>query len=312
MQEFTNELAQLQKQVARLHKLESMLSSMASDKAILAEEELTLRQLSEKEKREVEALERVSVSSIISSIAGNKEAKLRQEQAEAYAAALKHSNVARQLTQLETDISQTKQEIEVLSACEEQFQTAVQEKLAALKAAGDPSSDKIYKLEEQIAFIENQQQEIVEARAAGQETLQAITDIEKELSGAESWGMLDMFGGGLMTSVIKHSHLDNTQRKIDHLQDLLSRFHTELSDIRVTADIQVQTTDFLRFADYFFDNLFIDWMVQDQINATQRQIAQLEQEVSDIDQDLEQLAERMEREKQAIATELEQVALSRG
>ena len=102
--------------------------------------------------------------------------------------------------------------------------------------------------------------------------------------------------------------MDDAQAQIGHLQDLLSKFRTELSDIQVTADIQVQTDGFLRFADYFFDSFFVDWVVQDQINDTQSQVSGVQNQVHTVRQDLQQMYDGTAQEVEALRKELEKLA----
>ena len=52
----------------------------------------------------------------------------------------------------------------------------------------------------------------------------------------------------------------------------LRRFKTELSDVEITADLQVTVDSFLKFADFFFDGLFADWAVLDHINQAQSRV----------------------------------------
>ncbi len=47
---------------------------------------------------------------------------------------------------------------------------------------------------------------------------------------------------------------------------------TELADVTIHADMQVNIDGFLRFADYFFDGLFANWAVLDQIGHSQTQV----------------------------------------
>ena len=46
---------------------------------------------------------------------------------------------------------------------------------------------------------------------------------------------------------------------IESLQVDLRRFRTELSDVELQSDIQVNIDGFLKFADFFFDGLFADF-----------------------------------------------------
>lgn len=87
MSVFNEELEQLQARIARKQKLEAMLKSLHSERDALIAEERKLAAVRDREQRDVDALEKVSLSAIISSIRGNKEEKLNRERIEARAAA---------------------------------------------------------------------------------------------------------------------------------------------------------------------------------------------------------------------------------
>ena len=106
--------------------------------------------------------------------------------------------------------------------------------------------------------------------------MRQIENIEGSLNSANGWGAWDMIGGGLVSGLVKHSHLDDAQAGTEHLQILLSRFHTELADVYVDAQIRAVNIDgFLRFADYFFDGLIADWFVLSRIHDSQENINQV-------------------------------------
>ena len=92
------------------------------------------------------------------------------------------------------------------------------------------------------------------------------------LDSAEGWGTFDLVGGGLLADVAKHSHLDEAQSSIETLQSQLRRFKTELADVTIHADLQVGVDSFMRFADYFFDGLFADWAVLDEISRSKGEV----------------------------------------
>lgn len=112
-----------------------------------------------------------------------------------------------------------------------------------------------------------------------------------------------MFGGGLISDIAKYSHLDDAQRQINGLQRSLSRFRTELSDVDIRADIQVEVDGFLRFADVFFDNIFTDWAVLDRIRRAQSQVRDAESAVRAILYRLEGNLDQCQREDQRICQE---------
>ena len=111
-----------------------------------------------------------------------------------------------------------------------------------------------------------------EAASAGNSALSTANQVLSSLDSAEGWGTWDLFGGGLISDLAKHSHLDEAQGNIEHLQSQLRRFKTELADVKISADMQVNVDGFLRFADYFFDGLFADWAVLDKISQSKEQV----------------------------------------
>ena len=46
----------------------------------------------------------------------------------------------------------------------------------------------------------------------------------------------------------------------------------ELNDVNMACNLNIDTGDFLSFADYFFDGFIVDWVVQDRINNAKRQV----------------------------------------
>ena len=50
----------------------------------------------------------------------------------------------------------------------------------------------------------------------------------------------------------------------------------------MACHLDIETGDFLSFADWFFDGFVVDWMVQDRINQASRQVAEAIQRVEGI------------------------------
>ena len=77
--------------------------------------------------------------------------------------------------------------------------------------------------------------------SAGHSALSAADSVLKDLDDADSWNTFDMIGGGgIITHIAKHSHLDSAQDMIEYLQGKLCTFKSELADINIQAYIQVK------------------------------------------------------------------------
>ena len=130
--------------------------------------------------------------------------------------------------------------------------------------------------------------EIQEARSAGIRALNSLRKAQQYLNSARNWGIMDILGGGFLSTLLKHAKLEDAQRCVEQAQDDLRAFSRELRDVDVTG---VQLDGFLQFADFFFDGFLADFMVQSRINEARGQIERACRQVEDILRQLNQVAE---------------------
>ncbi len=100
----------------------------------------------------------------------------------------------------------------------------------------------------------------------------AIVHLERAkqcLNSAGNWGLLDMFGGNLITGLLKHGRMSDAEREIENARRALQRFSRELRD--VSGFSQIHIDEFLTFADFFFDGFIVDIWVQSKISDAKRQ-----------------------------------------
>lgn len=124
--------------------------------------------------------------------------------------------------------------------------------------------------------------EIHEAINAADDALIALRNAEKSLSSAGSWGLWDMFGGGMFSTFLKHDKINRAQSELEEARNRLRTFRNELADLGRTVDFNLDIGGFLQFADYFFDDFFSDWMVQSKIRKGQDQVRKAIHEVENI------------------------------
>ena len=67
--------------------------------------------------------------------------------------------------------------------------------------------------------------EINEAIAAGHRALDALAEAADSLDSAKRWGIVDILGGGLITSVIKHSRLGDANHALADAREGDPRLH---------------------------------------------------------------------------------------
>lgn len=121
-----------------------------------------------------------------------------------------------------------------------------------------------------------------EAIAAGQRALNSLRAAQNDLDSAKNWGLWDMFGGSFFSTMIKRSKMDAAKGNMEQAKYDLQIFSRELRDVSVSCNLEMETGDFLSFADWFFDGFIVDWMVQERIGKARSQVAEAIWQVENI------------------------------
>ena len=275
-------LRTLRQQADRLNRLRGMLDELYRERQRLEERERSLAVVRAAEQKDVDRLQGRSLTACFYALLGRREERLDKEQQEAWTAAVRHDAVRRELEAVRQDIASYEREAAALDGCEQRWTQVMDDKRDFLRQSGSVHAERILQLEQQLATQQTLETEIGQALDAGRAARNTAGSILSSLDSAEGWGTFDLFSGGLITDLVKHGHLDDAQDKVETLQTQLRRFKTELTDVSIQADVQAQVDGFLRFADYFFDGLFADWMVLDHIHGTQSQIAETCGQIDDV------------------------------
>ena len=125
-----------------------------------------------------------------------------------------------------------------------------------------------------------ERREVKEAVEAADDALYHLKSARSCLNSAGNWGLLDMFGGNLITGLLKHGKMASAEREIDEARYALQKFCKELRDVHGFSSIHIG--DFLTFADFFFDGFVMDVIVQSKISDAKRQCDQAIRQVEDI------------------------------
>jgi hypothetical protein len=234
----------------------------------------------EKENKDVERLEKVTLSTIIYTIINKKVEKIGKEKEEAYLAGLKYDAAVVELEHVRDKIKDCIAGLNSFNDIDKEYQAAYNERLIELKKSDSIYSAEILALEAEIADADHRKKESEEAKNVAERALSVAYDIENELESAKSWSTYDtFFGGGMFADLSKHEHLDNAQDLVGTLQNQLSALKAELKDVNIDSNIYVRIDGFARFADYFFDNFFTDLSVNDSINSSLSHIESIKHEL---------------------------------
>lgn len=307
---FDEKLQELQGQIARQKKLNAMVSELQKRVDTLSVQEQELAEQRAVEQADVDRLEGRTLAAFFYSLTGSKEDRLEAERQEARAAAVKHDAVVLQLRDAREELKARQKELDGLRGCERSYRDTLREKARAIKTADTADGSEILRLEEEIGKLDVQQRELREAISAGERARNQADQVLEHLDRAEGLSTWDMFGGGLLADLAKHDELDRAQGQTEQLQIYLNRFKTELSDVTICADIQIQLDGFTRFADFFFDGLFADWAVRDHIHQAQGRVQDTRAQIGSVLNRLERMIRENERERAQIKEKLDTLIIN--
>jgi len=109
--------------------------------------------------------------------------------------------------------------------------------------------------------------EIEEAQAAAKRVMAAGRAASDKLGSAHAWGTYDTwFGGGLVSSLVKHDRINQAQDLMGSVDHSLRQLRKELADIGIGEVKGVDIGELHKTLDIWFDNIFSDVMAQSRIS----------------------------------------------
>lgn len=281
--EINKELEELKQGIYRCNNIDTMLKSLSEQLSEQERKKIDLELELKKENLDVEKLSKMSISTIFYTILGSKEKQIEKERQEVLAAQLKLDDINRQISETKKHISKLRSERMEVARSEQRYNELFKKKYDILFQNDSQNASKIIDLEDKIEAYKANLKEIEEAITAGNRVLHSLDKVYKSLSSADSWGMWDMLGGGgLITDMIKHGHIDDAKDMASEVQILLNRFRTELTDVKVSSSITIEVDGFVKFADFFFDGLISDWVVLSRIRDSKESVKKVRREVNNV------------------------------
>lgn len=236
----------------------------------------------EKEKVDVEKLEGTSLTALFYSVLGNREQQLEKERQELLSAQLAYQQTKHQVNSLQGEQGNLHQKLNDLADIESQYDGLLSEKERLLLDSHHAATSELFALSEQTANVNAELLETTEAIIAGTDAVAGLKQVIKSLESAENWGTWDMLGGGLLATAMKHTRIDEAKIEINEVQEKISHFKRELADIQTQVNLQLEIGGFESFADYIFDGLIFDWIVQAKIEDSLEKARTAQEAVSSI------------------------------
>ncbi|MCM3629269.1 hypothetical protein M3194_18140 [Paenibacillus glycanilyticus] len=223
----------------------------------------------ESEQADVDKLTKMTLTNLFHTLLRSKDEQLELERQQVLAVALKLQEAQQERDLLQQEITQAGVIITSNGNAENDYYRLFGEQEQALRSMPDKAAELIT-MESDITAQKAVVRELNEAFSAGRRVLASLEPAINSLDKAINWGDWDTWGnGGLISTHIKHEHIDDAKASIAAANHELKSFRDELADLKQNLNIQVDISGLLKFGDYWFDGLITDWIVQQRIKETQ-------------------------------------------
>lgn len=285
LNEKLTEIAEARREQARLERRMAAAADRLSGERKQLE---TLRVELDQAATAVARLEGRSLAGLFYAVLGEREMRFKKERSRFLGAKVRHDQSEHAVWSLEGELEDLRGRLEAIKGLDEAYEAALAEKERLLAAAQDSTAQKLLRLAEGLAEARSEGKELDEALQAGRDLLAGLEAVVASLKSAESWGTWDMVGGGFLATAVKHKKLDEARAKMHAVQASLGRFQRELADVMVHGPLAEDISSFDVTADYLFDNLISDWIVQSKIKRSLENVVQILERAHSIVAELEQ------------------------
>jgi hypothetical protein len=262
-----------------------------------------------KEQNDVDRLENNSIDKFVSTILNNYEKKYDKEVSELETASLDYDNLLEDRRYYEDKLKDLTKEYESINVTNEDLLLAKRDKLREL--ANDPTiSKKISSFTKEINNINSDVIEVNEAYSIGQQAVTRLNDIKRQLDSAEGWGLFDIMGGGMVSSLIKHERMNQAKTEINRLKKLLKSYENELADVDYAEQLDIEIDGFIAFTDIFMDNIFSDFSSLNSIKKAKVQVENTYNRVYNIQERLYKFKLKLANRKKELTIEIDNLILN--
>lgn len=289
----------MQDAARRLPALQKRLETLQADLQRAESEAAELLYQYEKEKRDVEHMQKESFSNFALRVMGRFDARAEKERGEEMAAKARYDKARARRDGLGQDLARLRAGVQESQAAARQYQAFLERRRDSLALdAGSPAALRLQALEAERQRLTDQVVEVDEALAATGRAAATANQVAASLDSAEGWASYDVWvGKGLFSHMAKYQQIDDAEAAFNTLAAQLAQLRAELADVEGFAAPEFQgISTGQRAVDFWFDNIFTDLSVRGQIRDNQDRARQLLSALRQVAAALEERRRRLGRE----------------
>ena len=226
--------------------------------------------LLDKELKDIENLEGLSLKGLFYKTLGNKEDQMDKERQEYLETSLKYKEYKKEIELMEFERNLLRKKLTSLPGLKKKLEELKKKRKHEILTSPQINlrnefQDLLRKIDTSILL----NKELEEAITEGEKAIKTLSVVSSYLRRAGKWGKWDMAGNNRRGAYMKHQSIDKALKELPHAQHQLNLFSRELRDLgENNINFKLNMVQFNRFSDFFFDNLISDWIIQQRIKST--------------------------------------------
>jgi hypothetical protein len=298
-------------QAVREHDLCDQQHDLLSTREQAAAADLdTARQQHVGEEKAVEKLEHLSLTRVLTALHGSREDTLAREKANAEAGRYRVAQAQQRLDATRAELGSLQQRQAQLAGAPQEYADALAAKEQYLTHSADPRGARLLALAEQRGRLTAELNELQHASQDADGAVQALTDVQDRLGTAANWSTFDTYlDHGMVANAIKHDRIDQAAQAARAADERLAGLRSDLAGLGASDPTapRLEISAGFKFADIFFNNIFTDLAVGQQIRNAQDSVDQSLQQVSTLQSRLKDQIGTVTKQLDAIDAERQQL-----
>jgi hypothetical protein len=298
-------------QAAREHDLcEQQHDALSAREQAAAADLNTAQQQYAGDEQAVEKLEHLSLTRVLTALHGSREDTLAREKAEAEAARYRVTQAQQRLDAARAELSSLQERQAQLAGAPQEYADALTAKEQYLTQSADPRGARLLALAQQRGRLTAELNELQRASHDADAAVQALTDVQDRLGTAANWSTFDTYlDHGMVANAIKHDRIDEAAQAARAADERLAGLRSDLADLGASEPTapRLEISAGFKFADIFFNNIFTDLAVGQQIRGAQDNVDQSLQQVSALQGRLKDQIGAVSNQQDAIDAERQQL-----
>ncbi|MGH3397511.1 MAG: hypothetical protein ACRDPO_22740 [Streptosporangiaceae bacterium] len=262
------------------------------------------------DEKDVERLAHLSLTRVLAALHGSREDALAREKAQAQAARYRVGQAEQRLDAARAELVSLEERQAQLAGAPQAYADALAAKEQYLTHSADPRGARLLALAQERGRLTAELGELHRASDDAGAAARALGEVQDRLGTAANWSTFDTyFDHGMVANAIKHDRIDQAAQAAHAADQRLAALRSDLADLgnsEPTAP-RLEVSAGFKFADIFFNNIFTDLAVGNQIRDAQGNVDQSVQQVRALLNRLSDQISTVTRQLDAMAAERQQL-----